>query len=496
MRRKLLLLASVMIFACTGFAEKIVWQNDFEKNNGITGLTFGPPTKGISCYGTIVNRKYAKGDFNIVFKGLDKKEKFSGKKSLKLVINSTKGRYFYFKSPRLRKKLLIKPNMYFSGYLKRNIKDAPKVLVKVCPVFQTIRLKDKRKMTFEHRIGGYSPTAGLKAEKSPNWYFFKMELEPFVKAFCKKKGFSLKDTYFVGWSIMINGDLKGKNLELNVDNVKIYEKDTLAKEIKDSFYSQLWKGLWTQAAPCFSVKSGKLHASDGGKKLKGPILAKPLLKNYVASWEMTRLKGYGGKERALLVVYWPNIRIWLRPSEFPIGRQCKMRLIANNGKIRVFQKFADDKSFKEKLIYQKDGIKAVGRFGFFHYHKFDYTYDNLILIPLNNNTPPTPQDVNVNAKQDGTVFLKWEIADIYKDIFKFAVYRADNPEMTKAKNIGTTYKIQFLDKNPPSGKIQYYQIASVNVKEQKKFTQHCFKNSSRCGRQTWHSQRIDSLQKI
>ncbi|MCF6175283.1 MAG: heparinase II/III family protein [Victivallaceae bacterium] len=466
--RKLFLLTSIMLFSSALLAEKIIWQNDFEKTDGITGLTFGPPTKGISCYGTVFNLKYTKDDLNIVFKGLDKKEKFSGKKSLKLVINSTKGRYFYFKSLRLRKKILVEPNMYFSGYLNINIKNAPKILVKVCPVFETIRLKDKRKLTFEHRIGGYSPTSGLIAQSSPNWYSLKMELEPVLKAICKKEGFSLKDTYYVGWSIMINGDLKGKNLTLHVDDVKLYEKDTLSKEIKDSFYSQLWKGLWTEAAPCFKVKDGKLIASDGGKKLKGPILEKHLLKDYVASWEMTRLKDNGGSERALIIAYWPNTRIWLRPREFPVGRKCKMRLVANNGTIKVFQKFANDKSSKEKMIYEKDGIRAVGKFGFFHYNKFDYSYDNLTIIPLGNTNPPTPQNISINAKQNGTVFLSWGIADIYKDIFKYEIFRADNPEMSNRKRIGSTYKFKFLDKNPVAGKIQYYQIVSLNTKTKKK----------------------------
>jgi len=224
--RKLLLLIFAVSCSCSVWAEKIIWQNDFEKTDGITGLTFGPPTKGISCYGTIVNRKYAKGDFDIAFKGLDKKEKFSGEKSLKIVINSIKSRYFYFKSPYFRKKFLIEPNMYFSGFLNRNMKDAPKVVVKVCPVFETIRLKDKKRITFEYRIGGFHPTAGLKAKKKQNWYSFKMEMEPVIKGICKQKGFSLKDTYCIGWSIMINGDLKGQPLTFYIDDVNFSKQSS------------------------------------------------------------------------------------------------------------------------------------------------------------------------------------------------------------------------------------------------------------------------------
>ena len=230
--RIFLLLASTLFLAHTGWAEKVIWQNDFEQSDDITDGFFGPPTQGFGCQGEIVNRSCGNaGGMNIVFKGIDTQKKFSGEKALKLEINSQNGNYFYFYSNPLNKKIAIKPNLYFSGYLNKDSEIDPKLVVKVCPRFETVRQKDNKKVIFEYRHGGFSPTSGLVPQSAKNWYFFCIGLDPVVNEICKEEGYSREDTFFIGWAIMINGSLGEKNSTVYVDDIKLYEQEDPRAEL-------------------------------------------------------------------------------------------------------------------------------------------------------------------------------------------------------------------------------------------------------------------------
>ena len=189
--RKLLLFALTLSLACASTAENIIWQNDFEQTDDIKKGVLGPPTEGFGCRKQIVDRKYGKNKgLNIIFKGLSEQEKISGNKSFKLEISSTQSKYFYFYSKRLSKKVAITPDLYFSGYLYKDQKSTPKTVVKICPRFETIRLKDKKKKSFEFRIGGFSPTGGLTRQSTKNWHFFNMGLDTVINKICDRLSFN------------------------------------------------------------------------------------------------------------------------------------------------------------------------------------------------------------------------------------------------------------------------------------------------------------------
>ena len=214
---------------CLGWsslAEAVIWQNTFEKTEKLNGGVFGLPVQGFSCHGKITNRSRGKnGDLKIISKSLDSEHKYSGEKSLKLEISAKKSTFIYFKSAKLKKKIAVVPGTTFSGYLYKS-KDIPaKTVVKVCPRFETIKTKDKKKTYIEHRIGGFSPNSGLTAQSKKNWYFFSADMSPIIRGICEKKGYSFKDTYFIGWSILINGSTGEKPLTIYVDDVKLFKKE-------------------------------------------------------------------------------------------------------------------------------------------------------------------------------------------------------------------------------------------------------------------------------
>jgi hypothetical protein len=212
-------------------ADKVLWQNDFEKNEDLWSGCFGQPLTGFSCQWQVTDRQCGDGgNMTIIFKGLTAEEKFSGEKSLKLEISAKLGDFFYFHSKPLSEKIALKPNLYFSGYLYRGSEIDSKMLIKVCPRFETIRLKDNKKTFFEYMPGGYSPTDELEPQSAQNWYGFNVELLPEISKVCEKDKYSLKDTFFIGWSIKICGVLGEKPLKIYVDDLKLYEKEEKKQE--------------------------------------------------------------------------------------------------------------------------------------------------------------------------------------------------------------------------------------------------------------------------
>ncbi len=223
---KALLVSSILSPGIPAIAENVIWQNDFEKTETLNSGVCGLPVRGFSCRGMTTNRSHGdKGDLKIIYKGLSDEQKFSGKKSLKLAISANKSSFVYFKSDNLKTKIPLTSGMVFSGYLYKS-KDIPaKNVVKVCPRFESVRLNDKKKVSIEYRIGGFSPQAGLSPQSKENWFHFSAEMEPVISGICRKKNYSLKDTFFVGWSLLINGAVGEKSFVVFVDDVKLINRE-------------------------------------------------------------------------------------------------------------------------------------------------------------------------------------------------------------------------------------------------------------------------------
>jgi len=245
----------------------------------------------------------------------------------------------------------------------------------------------------------------------------------------------------------------------------------IPSEITDGFDTVLWKEVWNHADPVFEVKNGKLTASDGGRTnyVSGMMLEKYPLENYIAVWKMTRLADHGTDERAIILVNVAEAggprsenEIWMHPVDFPIGRPCGLRLVVNNGKAKLYRHFLDDKASREVVMLGKDNVKGKGRFGFFHYNRFDYEYDDLKIIPLDNSRPVPPRNLTAAVKPDGTVLLDWSVADGYENVFQYGILRADNRGMSNNIMAGETSETEFADRKVPEDTTLYYQVAALN----------------------------------
>ena len=241
--------------------------------------------------------------------------------------------------------------------------------------------------------------------------------------------------------------------------------------VADSFdTAPVWKHFWSQADEGFSVRGGRLIASDGGRKSShAAILTKRSFRNFAMQWTMARLvdKVAGGDgERAHLVAgvdkhgSIDNRRhtFWLDPTRFQINCPYAMRLVVLDGKGTLYWRRAQDQ--REEVLLTRD-VPREGRVGFRHYKGYEYAYDDVRITSFSGDGAPAPSRATVLIMPNGVVRLTWAVASELRGVFRFRIFRARSPEMAGKVRIGETDAERFDDAAAFAESEAYYQVVSL-----------------------------------
>lgn len=243
--------------------------------------------------------------------------------------------------------------------------------------------------------------------------------------------------------------------------------------IADSFdTAPVWKHFWSQADEGFSVREGRLIASDGGRKSShAAILTKRSFHNFAMQWTMVRLadKVAGGDgERAHLVagvdqhgsIDNRKHTFWLDPTRFQINCPYAMRLVVLDGEGTLYWRRAQDE--REEVLLTRD-VPPEGRVGFRHYKGYEYAYDDVRITTFSGGGAPAPSRAAVLIMPNGVVRLKWAVAEELRGVFRFRIFRAHSPAMADKARVGETDAERFDDASAPAGCETYYQIVSLSL---------------------------------
>jgi len=235
----------------------------------------------------------------------------------------------------------------------------------------------------------------------------------------------------------------------------------VSETIADGFdTAPVWKEFWSRADEGFSVREGRLVASDGGRRNShAVILTKRSFHNFAMQWTMVRLAdqvGGGDGERAHLVagvdghgaIDNRQHTFWLDPTRFQINCPYAMRLVVLDGKGTLYWRRAQDE--REEVLLTRD-VPPEGRVGFRHYKGYEYAYDDVRITTFRGDGAPAPARAAVLVLPNGVVRLTWAVAAELRGVFRFRIFRARSPKMADKARVGETYAERFDDASAPAG---------------------------------------------
>ena len=231
MKQIFFLLLLTISSAGTMYAEEILWQSDFSRQETVDFIQTGPPLSGARIKGEQHNRLFgAANHISLIFKGLSRKNLFLAEQNFRIMLaGQKKGGFCYFYEY-LKKPVPVTPDLFFTAYLSDN--GAAQTCVKLCPVIESVSLKDGRKIRMEIRPGGYSPRTGLIPQHKKDWFLCNLNLYPETLRLCRLNHADPAKAEFIGWSLRVNNPPQGETITVDVEKVRLRHQNGMGKKLE------------------------------------------------------------------------------------------------------------------------------------------------------------------------------------------------------------------------------------------------------------------------